>query len=87
MTVAHGALYAFYSIYLVEMDTRPRPWACCGRWASVAENRRVRRAACAVPAFIRCARSCLRASRRRAVRFVAIGWGVESLADCSPRAD
>jgi PPP family 3-phenylpropionic acid transporter len=79
MTVAHGALYAFYSIYLVEhgysITTVGSLWTL-GVIAEIVVF-------VALPVLFRrfSLRAILIASfAAAAIRFVAIGWGVESLA-------
>jgi len=79
MTVAHGALYAFYSIYLVENGYSTTTVGVLWTLGVVAEIGIF----VALPALFRrfSLRAILMASfAAAAVRFVAIGWGVESLA-------
>ena len=79
MTVAHGALYAFYSIYLVEHGYSTTSVGALWTLGVVAEIV----VFVALPALFRrfSLRAILLASfAAAAVRFVAIGWGIESLA-------
>ena len=79
MTVAHGALYAFYSIYLVEHGYSTTTVGALWTLGVVAEIV----VFVALPVLFRrfSLRAILLASfAAAAVRFVAIGWGIESLA-------
>lgn len=79
MTVAHGALYAFYSIYLVENGYSTTTVGVLWTLGVVAEIG----VFVALPALFRrySLRAILIASfAAAAARFVVIGWGVESLA-------
>jgi PPP family 3-phenylpropionic acid transporter len=77
MTVAHGALYAFYSIYLVETGYSTTTVGVLWTLGVLAEIG----VFVALPALFRrySLRAILLASfAAAALRFVAIGWGVES---------
>lgn len=79
MTAAHGALYAFYSIYLVEAGYSKAIVGLLWTLGVVAEIALF----LALPALFRrfTLRAMLLASFAAAVvRFAAIGWGVDSLA-------
>ena len=79
MSVAHGALYAFYSIYLVEAGYSKTLVGLLWTLGVLAEIALF----LALPALFRrfSLRAVLLASfAAAAVRFVAIGWGVSSLA-------
>jgi MFS transporter, PPP family, 3-phenylpropionic acid transporter len=79
MTVAHGALYAFYSIYLVDTGYSRTMVGVLWTLGVLAEIG----VFVALPALFRrySLRAILLASfAAAALRFVAIGWGVESLA-------
>ena len=79
MTVAHGALYAFYSIYLVETGYSTTTVGVLWTLGVLAEIG----VFVALPALFRrySLRAILLASfAAAALRFVAIGWGVESAA-------
>jgi len=79
MTVAHGALYAFYSIYLVEHGYSTTTVGTLWTLGVVAEIV----VFVALPVLFRrfSLRAILLASfAAAAVRFVVIGWGIESLA-------
>jgi PPP family 3-phenylpropionic acid transporter len=79
MTVAHGALYAFYSLYLVEHGYSKSVVGVLWMLGVVAEIG----VFMAMPALVRrfSLRAILLASfAAAAVRFAAIGWGVEWLA-------
>jgi MFS transporter, PPP family, 3-phenylpropionic acid transporter len=79
MTVAHGALYAFYSIYLVETGYSTTAVGVLWTLGVLAEIG----VFVALPVLFRrySLRVILLASfAAAALRFVAIGWGVESLA-------
>ena len=78
MTVAHGALYAFYSIYLVEHGYSTTTVGALWTLGVVAEIL----VFVALPVLFRrfSLRAILLASfAAAAIRFVAIGWGIESL--------
>jgi PPP family 3-phenylpropionic acid transporter len=78
MTVAHGALYAFYSIYLVEHQYATTTVGALWTLGVVAEIL----VFVALPALLRrySLRAILLASfGAAAIRFVVIGWGVESI--------
>lgn len=78
MTVAHGALYAFYSIYLVDTGYSTTTVGVLWTLGVIAEIL----VFVALPALFRrfSLRAILLASfSAAAVRFVVIGWGVESI--------
>ena len=79
MTVAHGALYAFYSIYLVQTGYSTTTVGVLWTLGVIAEII----VFVALPALFRrfSLRAILLASfAAAAIRFVAIGWGVDSIA-------
>jgi PPP family 3-phenylpropionic acid transporter len=65
MSAAHGALYVFYSIYLVDIGYDKGWWAGCGRWAWSPKSSSSCGPAAPVPSASRCARSCCSPSPAR----------------------